>query len=172
MASVRAWLDHVWLKLRRMDYWSPNNPIGNTAARIYRARAPGLGGHGGVANLSKVQCVRTASSVQLSRTLRPALPCPPLSTSRASTRLDSLASPPVVRCLLVCPLSSSMRRRARRPSACDTTTATRCASTPPTIQIRRSPSTTISCRATAVGHFGNKTYGTHAHMNVRPVPQE
>jgi len=23
-----------------------------------------------------------------------------------------------------------------------------------------------------VGHFGNKTYGTHAHMNVRPVPQE
>lgn len=41
MAHLAAWAEHLWLRLRRMDYWDPAAHATNAAAKHYRARAPG-----------------------------------------------------------------------------------------------------------------------------------
>lgn len=41
MPASSSWAEHVWLRLRRMDYWDAAGVIGNAAAKTYRARAPG-----------------------------------------------------------------------------------------------------------------------------------
>lgn len=103
--------------------------------------------------------------------------------SRASTRLDSLASPP-----LPCRVSTVQLDAAEGTSPFSVRYYHRDKMRKHTAYY---PDTPLSlnhnimqghplrpdafeqpANLPVVGHFGNKTYGTHAHMNVRPVPQE
>lgn len=39
-AHIGAWLDHAWLRLRRMDYWNSAHLSGNLPSKVYRRMAP------------------------------------------------------------------------------------------------------------------------------------
>ena len=41
MAHLKAWAEHVWTRLRRMDYWDHGVLPTNAAAKTYRWVAPG-----------------------------------------------------------------------------------------------------------------------------------
>ena len=46
MAGIGAWAEHVWTRLRRMDYWNPkyakDGLLTNAPAKMFRWNAPGL----------------------------------------------------------------------------------------------------------------------------------
>ena len=44
MTHLVAWAEHIWCRMRRLDYWYPNYVhVTNAPAKMYRAVAPGLG---------------------------------------------------------------------------------------------------------------------------------
>ena len=38
---MRAWLEHIWTRMRRLDYWNPAHIPTNAPARMYRFNGPG-----------------------------------------------------------------------------------------------------------------------------------
>ena len=43
MTHLVAWAEHIWCRMRRMDYWAEGWSVTNAPAKMYRAVAPGLG---------------------------------------------------------------------------------------------------------------------------------
>lgn len=41
MAFLGAWAEHVWTRMRRLDYWNTEHAISNTPAKLYRRVSPG-----------------------------------------------------------------------------------------------------------------------------------
>ena len=41
MAFLGAWAEHVWTRMRRLDYWNTEHAIANTPAKLYRRVSPG-----------------------------------------------------------------------------------------------------------------------------------
>jgi hypothetical protein len=41
MAYLGKWAEHVWTRMRRLDYWNPEHVINNLPAKGYRRVSPG-----------------------------------------------------------------------------------------------------------------------------------
>jgi len=41
MSLLMAWGEHIWTRMRRLDYWNPEHTITNLSGKIYRKKGPG-----------------------------------------------------------------------------------------------------------------------------------